>query len=275
MRKGFPDAHEAIVETAMARDFSQDPTGFEERLYKVDKDAHAAMMSNAVRRVLLRFAAEHKQAGDSEASEMLEKIAGTFNGSSPRSRREEPKPYKKPETQEQLVANSQWEFFEDQVASTVEPRLTAKINEEIAGRNVQFKNDAQRDKFVESVFDSIDKALSNDMVFVRERDRVQDPRLGLTKDQRKQAVDLYLKYATLNGRLAKIVAEEIDSRNLPIKAKEVLERKEITGSGTAPAGTLTKDDKDKIWDAGRKKGLSGSDLTQFYWAEVRKMRSGK
>ncbi len=270
LKREFPKSYEVVVNTAIEQDFSKDPVGFEDRLYKLDPDSHSRMMSNAVRRVLLRAADESKRAGETDVADALGKVASTFEGQGPR----RSKQAAEPEPNHDDTSSQQWQFFEDQVSSDVESRLTAKINDEISSRNVQFKSDAQKNKFLESVFASIDKTLTSDGVFIRERDRVQDPRLGLNKTQRKNAVDLYVKYATVNGRLGRIIADEIDTRNLPIQTKEKVERKEITGAGIAPSGTLTADDKDKIWARLEKSGLTGSDLKSKYLAELRKTRTG-
>ena len=275
LKREFPEAHEAIKQEMIAEDFSNDPIAFEKALFKVDEVAHSQMLGNALRRVLLREASDVKR-DNPDAATYLENLASKIaNTQAVRTEKQSPKPV---QTRNEPADNERQSFYDEQVALDVNGRLTDKINNVLSERGVDFpRGDKQKAAFMDAVLENLTDTLYDDKVFVRELERIDDPRNGLNKSQRKASADHRFKYATMGNRLMKAVSDEIENRNLPVGKPKGLppERREINAAGKAPSGALTQSDSDRIYQEQHAKGLRGSDLTAAVMAEKRKLRGAK
>lgn len=251
---------------------ASDPLGFEKDLYKSNPQAHGVIASNIHVRASLSRAAFWRSQGEEEKAKILEDEANFFRGggstASARSNTE-------PSADEDSTLREKMDFFNDQVETETTSALSSKINTLIQSQNVAFKDDSHKSKFVKRVMQGVTELMESDAIYRRQRDQAQNPNRGLGKDQRREAVELNTKYATLNGRLEKAFKEEMSLMNLGNgePKKTIPERKEINAPGSAPGGELTSDEKNRIYQELANKGYTGSDLTARYMGELRKRRS--
>ncbi len=269
-----PEDAEFIAQQAKRIDnvenlISTDPLGFEKELAKYHPEAQAAIAQNAVTRYLSRRAQDYRAEGNEEMAKALEAEREALTKGEP-VRRTEVK------AEPDGVLAEKWDMFEEKVVDDVSSRLTGKINEFVTSKGVAFKSDAQKSKFYQRVMEGVADSLDANGNFVKQKDQLQSPALGLTKSQRKDVADLYERYATANGRLDKAILEELAVMNLSPNGKHVPpERREITGSGTSPEGGVTQSVKEKLKTDLYKEGFRGSELTQKYMEGMRKLRLGK
>ena len=238
---------------------------------KVYEEHHVAVLSQ----LLDAWADAYRRQGDSDGttkSEVLEEIRKTLNGNATRTRTQETKTNPERES----LDNEKWDLFSDQVVSERNSAFAGKIDE-LLPKSIEFRNTKQKEKFVSEVIEDVLDSLSNDKVFVRELESVENPRRGLGKQQRQEAVKVYTRFG-FNGdnRLFKAaIAEQASLMNLTGpgtgNGTKRVERKEAFGGGGAPSsGALTATDKAKIHEEIGKRGLTGNKAMETYLAEVRK-----
>lgn len=271
--KEFPNAHAEIIDIGMKRELAADPIAFEKRLYQLDSSAHHVMVGNAVARVLLSQARAIK--GDSpDIAGVLEALASEASRAQPQKR--EAARTDQARTESGPIAE-RVTLYHEQVDLEVHKELVGKIDTVLTDRNVEFKNERQKKAVVTAVLTRLEGVLNADNAFVKELDRIDDPRNGLTKSQRKASVDHWMKFANLNGRLQSAIYEEIEDRNIATgKPKELPnERREINGAGRLSTdGAVGKSESDRIYEEQRAKGLRGADLKAAWMAAKRALRGG-
>lgn len=237
---------------------------------KVYEQHHVAVLSQ----MLDAWADAFRRQGDSDGttkSEVLEEIRKSLNGNATKPRTQE----SRTNLERESLDNEKWELFSDQVVSERNSAFAAKI-EELLPKSIEFPSAKHKAKFVSEVVEDVLDSLVSDKVFVRELESAENPRRGLGKQQRQEAVKVYTRYGfNRDGRLFKTaIAEQASLMNLAGagtgNGTKRVERKEALGGGAPSSGTLTTADKAKIREDIEKRGLSGNKAMEAYLAEVRK-----
>jgi len=204
--------------------------------------------------------------GDGEASELLNALADDVLG-------KKPEPKEKPEGKDNLLSE-RFDFFAERVSSDLESKLTAKILEKTNG--TEFGTERRKQKFIADAIQDLKGRMERDPIFIRRRNAAQDPRHGLTAQQRAEVVSLYMGQAE-GEKMDSAIRETLSLLGLDVKkskGKGKEERREVSGSGIPTSGKIRDDVKEKVKKEIAAQGLSGVEAATEYLARMRKLRAG-
>ena len=248
------------------------PESFFADLQKSFPKAAETHDSNVIQSFLSLASDAYRRQGDTEGlntAEVLDAVLKTIKGQ-PRSRSSEADSGQRSE-----LADDKWEVFSDYVRSERDRALATMI-EELAPKDLEFRSQKQREKFISDVSADVLESLAKDTVFRRELDYAENPRRGLGRQQREEALKAYRKYLSLNDskRIRASIAEQASLMNLTGTANgkdgKPKVRREASASGAPSTGPATAEEKARIRTDLEKKGLTGTKLMETYLAEIRK-----